>query len=178
MLVVDGSESVGSGNFDVLREAVIILTRQFPIGSDAVLMGLIQFSNRVDVEVNLTSIDNAAAMESAINGLVYQGGSSTFTSNALEEAFAQFQTFGRQEVRRQIILLTDGEPQDRNRANNIATMIKEQGITITTIAINIQTIQAQRNLQDISSDDTLIEANNVNELEGLVSTIVETTCPG
>ena len=53
MLVVDGSTSIMPNNFDTLIQFVVRVTRQFDISPEATRMGLVQFSDRSDVEIGL-----------------------------------------------------------------------------------------------------------------------------
>lgn len=182
MLVVDGSETINdqdSTSFRTLQDALIVITRQFPISTENVLMGLIQFSDRIDTIVNLGSITNAEEMENAIDGMVYQNGDSTNTTGALKVSADQLQRFGREGVTKQIILLTDGIPDNAQMAVAEANRIKDEGVNITVIGINIQNNQAARiTLRDISTTGAVIQANNAGDLDGLVKDIVERACPG
>ena len=187
MLVVDGSETINAADepgqdpssFSILQNALGILTNQFVISPDGVLMGLLQYSNRTEIEVQLGTITNGDDMRNAIDNMEYQNGRNTLTTQALSESASQLEMFGREGVSGQIILLTDGLP------NNIETSIAEaqrirndDEIDITVIGINLNINLARTTLMQISSTGEVIEANNVDEVAGLVSTILEETCPG
>ena len=181
MLVVDGSETINAQNpnsFRILQDALVTLTNQFEISPDGVLMGLLQYSTETEIEVQLGAITNGSDMTAAINNMTYQNGRNTLTTQALSESASQLRMFGRRNVSGQIILLTDGLP------NNIETSIAEarrirrdDQIDITVIGINLINL-ARITLMQISSTGEVIEANNAAEVEGLVSTILAETCPG
>ena len=186
ILVVDGSETINDGDsvgqdpssFRIIQNSLVRLTRQFPISTSNVLMGLIQFSNVIDTEVQLGTVTNGDAMADAIDQMMYQNGDLTLTDLALNESARQLQTFGREGVTKQIILVTDGIPTNSETAIEKATEIKDNDVIITVISINVATSSARRILRDISSSGDVIAADNVNELDDLVENILSTTCPG
>ena len=185
-MVVDGSETINDGDsvgqdpssFRIIQNSLVRLTRQFPISTSNVLMGLIQFSNVIDTEVQLGTVTNGDAMADAIDQMMYQNGDLTLTDLALNESARQLQTFGREGVTKQIILVTDGIPTNSETAIEKATEIKDNDVIITVISINVATSSARRILRDISSSGDVIAADNVNELDDLVENILSTTCPG
>ncbi len=182
MLVVDGSESINNldagrvpSSFRILQDSLIRITRQFSISRDTVLMGLIQFSTGSVTEVPLGGIDNGDDMATAIDSLLYQEGLGTQTTLALDAAAQELKTAGRPGVAKQIILLTDGSPDDPTAAATTAMDIKADNISITVISINVGSSFV---LTRISSTGAVIEAGDVSALNGLVEQIIETTCPG
>ncbi len=182
--VVDGSETInrldseGENSFMDLQTALVTLTNQFLISSENVLMGLIQFSNRIEIEVQLGNVTNSAAMIAAINGMVYQNGGSTSTTQALDVAANELNQFGRAGVQKQIILLTDGAPDNFIAALDKAEEIKQNGVAIIGIGINLQSSFERDILERIATDGVLIEATNVNDLARVASAILRQACPG
>ena len=181
---MDGSETInsldseGENSFMDLQTALVTLTNQFLISSENVLMGLIQFSNRIEIEVQLGNVTNSAAMIAAINGMVYQNGGSTRTTEALDVAANELNEFGRTGVQKQIMLLTDGAPDNFFAALNKAEEIKENGVAIISIGINLQSSFERDILERIATDGVLIEATNVNDLTRVASAIFRRACPG
>ena len=164
--------------FRILQNALGILTNQFVISPDGVLMGLLQYSNRTEIEVQLGTITNGDDMRNAIDNMEYQNGRNTLTTQALSESASQLRMFGREGVSGQIILLTDGLPNNIETSIAEAQRIRDDEIDITVIGINLNINLARTTLMQISSTGEVIEANNVDEVEGLVSTILAETCPG
>ena len=182
--VVDGSETInrldseGENSFMDLQTALVTLTNQFLISRENVLMGLIQFSNIIETEVQLGNVTNSAAMIAAINGMVYQNGGSTSTTQALDVAANELNQFGRAGVQKQIILLTDGAPDNFIAALDKAEEIKQNGVAIIGIGINLQSSFERDILERIATDGVLIEATNVNDLARVASAILRQACPG
>ena len=179
---MDGSDSVNHDDpesFGVLQQALVTLTNQFVISSDRVLMGMIQFSDRSEVEVRLGSINSSAAMIDAINGLVYQNGQATVTEGALELAAEQFTLYGRPGVQKLLLLLTDDPPDNNADAQANANTLKDSGVTIISIGINLENGFERGALRNIATNDDLIEVTDVEDLSRRVtSDIIRRACPG
>ena len=183
MLIVDGSETINQNDqpgepssFSILQSVLVRLTKQFSISNQSVLMGLIQFSNITSVPVPLGSIDNGVDMEQAILDVTYQNGEDTLTGQALGEGAMQLQSFGREGARKQIILLTDGAPTRYDFTLREAARIRNF-THIITVGINL-VASTQETLMAISSDNAVITANNVQELDNEVEEIIRSACPG
>ena len=87
LYVVDGSGSVGRGNFDKVRAFLKHLTARFDIGTDETHVGLMQFGrfDVTDIAFGLGEKNSKAAVDEAIDDMKYLN-SATFTGDALQKA--------------------------------------------------------------------------------------------
>ena len=106
-LVLDGSGSVGSGNFNTARNFVISLINTFSLNTTRV--GFIIYSSAVTKIFPLENSLTQAQMTSAIKAFRYEGGG-TNTNEAIRQAVLDMQAASaRPGIPRALIVLTDGQ---------------------------------------------------------------------
>ena len=166
MLVVDGSGSISSDNFDTLIEIVVQVTRKYVIGPESTHMGLIQFNEQSDLEIGLGNIMNDGELERAIRNIVQNGGN-TNTGEAIRQATNQLfnSPQARDNVSKFMFMFTDGVSNNQRDTENAAIDARNMGIQITAVGINVRPEStAESHLSQITgSNYSVLLVQNFNE---------------
>lgn len=110
-LVLDGSSSVGSGNFRTLLQFAANLSRAFSVAPSESRVGLVQYTYEPRLEFGLDAHRSRAAVLRALGSVGYwSGGTSTGAALrfALERLFPRPRA-GRRQI---LVLVTDGRSYD------------------------------------------------------------------
>ena len=85
VFVLDSSGSVGSSNFQVMKQFVYEVVNDFDIGADDVRIGVFKYASYAGItEFNLNYYNDKNGMLNLINNIVYQsGGTNTGEANVL-----------------------------------------------------------------------------------------------
>ncbi|XP_075058737.1 collagen alpha-1(XII) chain isoform X1 [Mixophyes fleayi] len=114
VLLVDGSYSIGIGNFAKVRAFLEVLVKSFDISTSKVRISLVQYSRDPHTEFALNKYDKIEDILKAVNTFPYRGGS-TNTGKAMtyvrEKVFVESKG-ARSNVPRVMILITDGKSSD------------------------------------------------------------------
>ncbi|KAL8220192.1 UNVERIFIED_CONTAM: hypothetical protein K2H54_040307 [Gekko kuhli] len=152
VMVIDGSGSVGTQNFEVVKQFVNHIVDFLEVSAHGTRVGLVQYSSSPRTEFSLNRYTTAAEIKAAVQGVQYMGGG-TMTGLALKHMLEQ--SFSTQEgarppskdVGRIGLVFTDGESGDN--VAEWATKAKESGIVMYAVGIG----QADENeLQTIASE--------------------------
>ncbi|XP_078573554.1 uncharacterized protein LOC144860264 [Branchiostoma floridae x Branchiostoma japonicum] len=152
VFVLDGSGSVGADNFETVKDFVVSVVDGFEIGQSRTRIGVVQYSDEVRNEFNLTEYGNKADVQSAISNITYLQGR-TYTGAALrymtdvsfsEEAGARPPY---QAIPKVGIVVTDGEATDN--VQGPASSAHEAGINVFAIGIGGYDV---RELRQIATD--------------------------
>lgn len=74
LFLLDGSWSVGRGNFKLLRGLVAAVATAFQVGEDKTRVGVVQYGDDARTEFSLNSHMTRPALLRAIGSLAYKGG--------------------------------------------------------------------------------------------------------
>ncbi|XP_078660007.1 uncharacterized protein LOC144904745 [Branchiostoma floridae x Branchiostoma belcheri] len=170
--VLDGSGSVGSGNFETVKRFVAAAASAFTIGLTETRVGVLQYSTGNALECNLGDHPDASSFVSAINTLSYQSGGSTNTGAALE--FARVNAAWRPApTPRIMVVLTDGQSGDSVVAPSQA--LAADGVTV--FAIGVGNFDHSELLQIANNNPGhVFELSDFNLLAQNISRIVSTIC--
>ena len=106
MVVLDGSASIQSSDWQKALKFTNTLISGFNISADQVEVGVVQFSSQADIVINLSS--DPVAIAAAVSNL-NQMKRSTNTHSGFQEAKTMLDTHGRPNTAgKLVILLTDG----------------------------------------------------------------------
>ena len=182
MLVVDGSQTVTSENFDTLIRFVVTVTRQFQISPEATRIGLIQFSGQTVLEIGLGNITDGIELEMNIMNIEYQNGGDTNTGPAIREATDQLLNSSQaRNVSKFMFLFTDGIPNSPSAARSAGEAAVRENIIITAVGIGIADSPAAReNLQHITGNNDrvlLVDDFNEGQLNEIVDELSTQSCP-
>ncbi|XP_078661742.1 uncharacterized protein LOC144905822 [Branchiostoma floridae x Branchiostoma belcheri] len=169
--VLDGSGSVGSGNFETVKQFVAAVASAFTIGLTETRVGVLQYSTGSTMECNLGDHADQASFVSAINTLVYQNGG-TNTGAALE--FARQNAAWRPAPTPKImVVLTDGKSSDSVAVPSQA--LAADGVTV--FAIGVGSFDHSELLQIANNKHGhVFELTDFSLLAQNISQIVSTVC--
>jgi len=177
-LLIDGSGSISSSDFALMKKFAGLLAKNVTISEDAANFAVIQFSSSPRVEIGLSSDENA--VQTAIASMS-QIGSGTNMDAGLDSAYSVLKKSMRGDSQ-VLIMFTDGEPDRGNDPVAHAKVIKDAGIEIYTVGVGSGV--NPKILKDIASDDKndlqphYIQASSFSDLVELLSNIVSAMCKG
>ncbi|KPP77001.1 vitrin-like [Scleropages formosus] len=144
--VVDGSSSVGTGNFRIVLQFVANITRRFDISETETRVAAVQYTYEQQLEFDFEKHGSKAEVLAAIEGIRYWSGG---TSTGAAVAFAANKLFGKSKPnkRKIMIVITDGRSYDDVRAPALA--VHRAGVIVYSIGI---AWAVHEELEDIASD--------------------------
>ncbi|XP_069052885.1 collagen alpha-3(VI) chain isoform X1 [Lepisosteus oculatus] len=84
IFLIDGSENVGAANFPSVRDLVLNIIENLDVGSDAVRIAVVQYSEDVQIMFYLNSYDTKTDILDAVKGLSFKGGNEANLGAAVE----------------------------------------------------------------------------------------------
>ncbi|XP_066544595.1 collagen alpha-3(VI) chain [Amia ocellicauda] len=84
IFLIDGSENVGAANFPSVRDFVLNIIENLEVGSEAMRVSVVQYSDDTLVQFYLNSYDSKADILDAVKGLSFKGGQEANLGAALE----------------------------------------------------------------------------------------------
>ncbi|XP_015805075.3 collagen alpha-6(VI) chain isoform X1 [Nothobranchius furzeri] len=178
VFLVDGSWSIGSDNFQQIRQFLVTLVNSFDISPDHVRIGLVQYSTSPRTEFQLNSYRNKEDILKYIKSLPYRGGG-TNTGKGLDfmlkEHFVEASgSRAEQEVPQIAVVITDGKSQDE--VESYAEELRKHGIILYAIGIKDAD---EEELKQIANHPYAQHVHSVSEfaaLHGISQNIVQTLC--
>ncbi|XP_057624395.1 collagen alpha-6(VI) chain [Chionomys nivalis] len=134
MFLVDSSGSIGPENFSKMKTFMKNLVSKSQIGADRVQIGVVQFSHENKEEFQLNTFMTQSDISSAIDQMTHIG-ETTLTGSALSFVSQYFSPDkgARPNVRKFLILITDGEAQDLVREP--AAALRRDGVIIYSVGV-------------------------------------------
>ncbi|XP_066273397.1 uncharacterized protein [Branchiostoma lanceolatum] len=178
-LLLDGSGSVGTANFDKVKQFAADVVNSFDVSPTATRIGVAQYSDRNSLVFNLGDKADKPSTVSAINGVAYQSGG-TKTGAALQHVRDNAAWRGG-DVPKVVIVLTDGKSGDDVAA--AAQSLAADGVKVYAIGVGnfdhgelIQiTNNDQNNVIELNNFDAL--ATKIDEIAKVVCSYVSDACP-
>eukprot|EP01062_Namystynia_karyoxenos_P058228 TRINITY_DN496_c1_g1_i2.p2 TRINITY_DN496_c1_g1~~TRINITY_DN496_c1_g1_i2.p2 ORF type:complete len:522 (+),score=173.48 TRINITY_DN496_c1_g1_i2:93-1568(+) len=201
LFVLDGSGSIDLKSWSIDLDVARSIAQAFPFGAGngstpQTEMGIIQFSEKVDVVQPLTA--DKAAFDKALNGIVKMK-SYTYTGDAMEAAQAELVAHGRSGGFEAVVLVTDGvpctpdtvtqcnkevdpvpDPTQGKKAIDQAAALKDRGVTITSVAVGNFGSQGMGFINAVSSQPPakyVFNPQTWGALPALIRQIVQSLCP-
>ncbi|XP_016526674.1 vitrin isoform X6 [Poecilia formosa] len=171
--VIDGSSSVGTGNFRTVLQFVANVTREFEISDTDTRVGAVQYTYEQRLEFAFGQYNNKAELLNAIKRINYWSGG-TSTGAAITFAAEQLFSKSKPNKRKIMIVITDGRSYDDVRAPALA--VHRQGVIAYSIGI---AWAAQDELEYIATDPDKEHSFFVDEFENLyryVPKIIHNIC--
>ncbi|KAM4689023.1 collagen alpha-4(VI) chain-like [Discoglossus pictus] len=134
IFLVDSSASIHYDDYEKIKEFMDLMVKQSDIGPDKVQIGLIQFSSDTQEEFPLNKYGRKSEIQAAIANL-QQMAQGTLTGAALTVTLPYFSQArgGRPNTKQYLIIITDGEAQDK--VQQPAKAIRDRGVTIYAIGV-------------------------------------------
>ena len=124
--VIDGSSSVGTGNFRTVLQFVANVTREFEISDTDTRVGAVQYTYEQRLEFNFGQYNNKAELLNAIKRINYWSGG-TSTGAAITYTADQLFSKSKPNKRKIMIVITDGRSYDDVRAPSLAVHRQGEG---------------------------------------------------
>jgi len=134
--VVDGSGSIGSTNFDLVKSFLSQLVSRLDIDSNATRVGLVVYASNVEFTFNLNRYSTVSSVQAAIASLRYPGGG-TNTAAALAYVRTQMLTAAagdRGDVPNILAVITDGQSNVPAATQVFTTCRYDLSITLRNLA--------------------------------------------
>eukprot|EP00066_Takifugu_rubripes_P026062 XP_011615328.1 PREDICTED: vitrin isoform X3 [Takifugu rubripes] len=171
--VIDGSSSVGTGNFRTVLQFVANITREFEISDTDTRVGAVQYTYEQRLEFSFTQHGNKADLLNAIKRIDYWSGG-TSTGAAISYAAEQLFSKSKPNKRKIMIVITDGRSYDDVRQPALA--VHRQDVIAYAVGI---AWASQDELEYIATDPDKEHAFFVDEFDNLykfVPKIVNNIC--
>ncbi|XP_004466089.2 vitrin [Dasypus novemcinctus] len=171
--VIDGSSSVGTGNFRTVLQFVANLSREFEISDTDTRVGAVQYTYEQRLEFGFEKYSTKADILNAIKRVGYWSGG-TSTGAAINFALEQLFKKSKPSKRKLMILITDGRSYDDIRVPAMAAHRKG----VITYAIGVAWA-AQDELEVIATypaRDHSFFMDEFDNLYRLVPTIIQNIC--
>ncbi|XP_073776534.1 vitrin isoform X12 [Danio rerio] len=159
--VIDGSSSVGTGNFRTVLQFVANVTREFEISDTDTRVGIVQYTYEQRLEFAFGQHNNKADLLNAIKRINYWSGG-TSTGAAITYAADQLFSKSKPNKRKIMIVITDGRSYDDVRAPALA--VHRTGVIAYSIGI---AWAAQDELEYIATDPDREHSFFVDEFDNL-----------
>ncbi|XP_063474221.1 vitrin isoform X9 [Symphalangus syndactylus] len=171
--VIDGSSSVGTGNFRTVLQFVTNLTKEFEISDTDTRIGAVQYTYEQRLEFGFDKYSSKPDILSAIKRVGYWSGG-TSTGAAINFALEQLFKKSKPNKRKLMILITDGRSYDDVRIPAMAAHLKG----VITYAIGVAWA-AQEELEVIATHPARDHSFFVDEFDNLyqyVPRIIQNIC--
>ena len=183
MMLLDGSTSVSSADFQKSLSFVQNFVDTMKISSNAGRLDVLQYSHTLQREIKFADSEELGknGLKNRIGGLKQVGGG-TFTGNALEEALRVFRESGRvdaTDVAKYVLVLTDGETPASQEVKIQATVpeFSKMGVEILGIGIGTGVNQKQLLMLTGNRQDRVFSVNSFDQLNSdFLKKIVEKMC--
>ncbi|XP_019711442.1 collagen alpha-4(VI) chain-like [Hippocampus comes] len=178
VFLVDGSRSIGSANFQEVREFLRTVVSGFDIGPDNIRVALVQYSTNPFLEFLLLEHMDKNSLLVELDNLPYRLGG-TQTGEAID--FIRTQLFNENAGSRaskgvpQIaVVITDGDSQDD--VVQPALRLREHGVTVFAIGVGGANVIELEAIANQPSEDFRFLINNFQSLQRLREVVLETIC--
>ncbi|KAM9352972.1 collagen alpha-6(VI) chain-like [Symphorus nematophorus] len=178
VFMVDGSWSIGTQNFEQIRQFLYTLVNSFDIGPEHVRIGLVQYSTSPRTEFLLNTFQDKNAILQYISKLPYMGGG-TQTGQGLDfmlkEHFVKAAgSRAGQNVPQIAVVITDGKSQDNVESQ--AQNLKSRGIVVYAIGIKDADEEQLREIANEPHSQHVYSVSDFAALQGISQSIVQTLC--
>ncbi|CAI5770673.1 Hypothetical predicted protein [Podarcis lilfordi] len=171
--VIDGSSSVGTGNFRTLLQFVANISKEFEISDTDTRIGAVQYTYEQRLEFGFDKHRTKQDVLNAIKRINYWSGG-TSTGAAINYAFEQLFSKSKPNKRKIMILITDGRSYDDVRGP--AAAAHQNGVIAYSVGI---AWAAQDELEAIATDPDKEHSFFVDEFDSLyrfVPRIIQNIC--
>lgn len=148
VFVIDSSENMGPGNFELVKDFVSALVERLSVSKDSSRIGVVLYSDENMVAVNLLQSLSQDDIKAAIQTMPFLG-QGTFTGSAIHRANQIFRA-SRAGVRKVAIVLTSGlaDARDVMRLNETALDASVHGIEMFSVGIMRRSNPQYEDFQD------------------------------
>ncbi|NXY88268.1 VITRN protein, partial [Alcedo cyanopectus] len=171
--VIDGSSSVGTGNFRTVLQFVANISKEFEISDTDTRIGAVQYTYEQRLEFSFDKYSTKQDVLSAIKRISYWSGG-TSTGAAISYASEQLFSKSKPNKRKIMILITDGRSYDDVRMPAMAA--HQNGVIAYSVGV---AWAAQDELEAIATDPDKEHSFFVDEFDNLyrfVNQLIQNIC--
>lgn len=133
--MIDGSESVGPQNFELVKDFVSALIDRVSASREAARIGVVLYSHVTLVVAGLQRRSGPGGLKASVRTMQYLG-EGTFTGSAIHRATQLFQASGPR-VRKVVLVLTDGQADPRDAVQFQVSAAESQARGIETFVVGV-----------------------------------------
>ena len=174
-MLVDGSESIASSNFSLMKIFMTDMVKTFNISQSFLQVGVAQFSTHQQKEFYLNEYENRAKIISAIEGIKQlREGTKIVPALKFIQEFFKTEHGSRRDmgVHQTLLLITDGETEEDVEA--VADDLRNSKIDVFVIGVG--RLQTDQLLKIAGSKDRFLPINAYEELTKTLKRVVGTVC--
>uniref|UniRef100_A0A8C9DJB8 Collagen alpha-5(VI) chain n=1 Tax=Prolemur simus TaxID=1328070 RepID=A0A8C9DJB8_PROSS len=177
VFVLDHSGSISSQQREHMMDLTIHLVKKADVGRDRVQFGALKYSEYPEILFYLNTYPNSSAIVENLRRRRDTGGR-TFTARALQHADTLFREERgsriKQNVKQMLIVITDGQSDDRTLLNDTALKLRNKGITIFAVGIGAAN---QEELEAMAGNkNNTIHVDNFDKLKDVYMPVQESMC--
>ncbi|CAK6967129.1 LOW QUALITY PROTEIN: matrilin-2-like [Scomber scombrus] len=176
VFVIDGSKSLGSANFELVKQFVNSIVDSLDISRTGTHVGLLQYSTKVRIEFTLGQYTAAQDIKRAVARMQYMGRGS-MTGSALRhmcELSFSAKEGGRPNIPRVSIVFTDGRSQDD--VSEWANRAKNSGVTIYALGVGKAIEQELREIASEPDEKHLYYAEDFEKMGEITQKLKSRIC--
>ena len=186
IFVMDESGSIGSSDFERMKELAISITREFAIGPDRTQVGWINFNQAARVVFNLNAFQDKTSLHEGIRAVTYLRGS-TDIGAGLYALDNQLSVFGRNvfDIPEVAIVVTDGKSNEGATQTAATQLSNNRNVDVFVVGVGNGINRAELNIvagagiaSDISRNIFILNSFSHTELNRLQETLRARTCFG
>lgn len=177
IFVLDSSSSVGSANFENMKDFVNNIVSNFEIGADKTRVGIIKFQRNASIILPLGSINNGTQLNDFIKNIPYFG-RGTRTDLALNLVIPVFNTSRTsQGIPRVTIVCTDGRSSRPSLTFQAAQAVHDAGISVYSLGIGRNINESELNAIATSSNHVFyIDSFSASDFADIVLLLQTSAC--
>ena len=179
MIVLDASGSVGSSNFQKMKDFVKDFLSDADIDGGSVRVGVNMFSTGVEVEFDLNSYTTKAQVFDAVDAIPYIKGW-TNTASGIENMKSKMFTTAkgdRSDVDNVAIVITDGQSNvDSKRTIPNADAARNEGIYVYAVGIGLANTEELEGIANKPAQENTFAVDDFNALKGLEEEVFAAVC--
>ncbi|XP_012939406.1 cartilage matrix protein [Aplysia californica] len=175
--VVDSSQTVTAEGFKQALNFLSSFLGKFDISPNKVRSSVITYGRGVYTgeAIGFSDYSDKQSLLSAINDIQYQAGGRTDTGAGLEYMLDNQMSQARENVKRVVVVLTDGDSQDGSFTKKAAQRVRDNGIEVFSIGVGPD-IAMQELLNIASSPENVIDAKSYDSLNHILNQLRVKIC--
>lgn len=178
MFIVDESGSIGTTNFQLVRDLLHSVVSGLEVSPNRVRVGIVMFNSKPTVQVYLDSFDDKNELLNFIKILPYRGGG-TNTGAAIN--FTKENIFIKERgsrkgkgVQQVAVVITDGESEDN--VSIAAANLRRAGVTVYAVGVKDASEDQLVQIASYPSNKHIFNVDSFAQLKALDQSLQKTLC--
>ncbi|ELU02814.1 hypothetical protein CAPTEDRAFT_212961 [Capitella teleta] len=179
IFVIDESGSIWYSEYTVMIQFIKDVVDQLDsFGNHDMIFGAVTFGHTANVDISLSERLNEMSFKNILTSRVTpKSNGGTPTDLGIKEAIGDFDTNGRADSKRVMIILTDGYPNNPTAAAAAATDAKENyDVRISAVCIGCNLPQLKSMVSE-PKDNNVLDVGNFGTISGYVEDLANSVCP-